>query len=251
MPDPITLREADYDEAAAPAPQDLERAETNAARASSLIAALLTGKYLWDRARLRYLNRERVQVSERRIAEELEAVRAGYRRRVELLGRSLELDGVRTLTVRAWGLSMRDELKALHATAAGVARGGFDELSAANLREIGRRTREQYQYLQNFAAEVLQGKQVFDGRFYLRSRMYVDASRKTFQEERRELMRESGRAYERNVLSPADHCAECVGLSDAGWVEIGTLPAPGDRECRSNCQCGLEYLTEAEYREAA
>jgi len=43
-----------------------------------------------------------------------------------------------------------------------------------------------------------------------------------------------------------DHCETCPELAARGWVEIGTLPEPGDghTECRNNCHCWKTYRKE-------
>lgn len=47
--------------------------------------------------------------------------------------------------------------------------------------------------------------------------------------------------WERNILGEAEHCDECPELSDMGWVEIGTMPPPGGRECGPRCRCAMTY----------
>ena len=239
----ITLPEAESDEEAAPKREDVERAVVRASLVSTLIAMLLRGGpvFRWDRKRLAYIDARANLVPPGVIAKELEKVRAAYRGKVVMLSEALASSTPTEARVLSWMLSLRDELKAMHATAAGIGKGGLYPFTPSDFRELGALTREQYRFLENFGADVLMGKQRYDGRFYQRAKMYVDQSRRTFFEIRRSAAREAGFGYERNVLHPADHCDECVELSEMGFVQAGTLPAPGERTCVTSCRCELEF----------
>ena len=91
------------------------------------------------------------------------------------------------------------------------------------------------------AKEIASGKQRFDGTMLRRAVMYGLAGKKTFA-----LLRGIGAAAqgydeEHSELGAAEHCDECVGESERGWVEIGSLIPIGWRTCMSNCACKMQY----------
>ncbi len=259
MPNRIQIPEAESDEAAMPNAQDLARAESRASLASPLIAGLLligidkAARYLWDRRELKYTAQSGKAIPESLIQSGLEKVRELYRKRARLISEELERTKRTRAFINEWAINLKDEIRAMHATAASVARGGFGNLSPEDLRFVGSLTRYQYDRLQNFANQLLQGAQPFDGSYFRRSEMYINASRKIFSEAQRDLMETSGFRYERNVLSGSEHCEpdpkqpgkSCVEQTELGLVPIGTLLAIGDRRCLTGCQCHLEFMREA------
>lgn len=144
------------------------------------------------------------------------------------------------ITLAEWQTQMAHELKMLHIGAAMVGRGGRAQMSQGDWGWTGQRLRTQYAFLRQFAQDIATGKQKMDGRLLARAQMYAQAARAT----QREMMRRTagiiGRVQERNVLGSAEHCAGCVRATSMGWVPIGTLPAIGTRECRSNCRCTIQ-----------
>lgn len=52
-------------------------------------------------------------------------------------------------------------------------------------------------------------------------------------------MTTSQRLLEETVLHASENCAQCVGLSGLGWVDVGSLPPIGSRRCLSRCRCTI------------
>jgi hypothetical protein len=136
-----------------------------------------------------------------------------------------------------WRLAVQGVLKDSHITAAALARGGFDNLDRSTLGFVGSRLREQYGFLSGLALDTRPGD--FDGRALARLAQYGNgAVRGTASAIQR---RDAGpEAEERNVLGGSQNCDECPGLSEQGWVPIGTLPEVGTRTCLGNCNCTIE-----------
>jgi hypothetical protein len=105
--------------------------------------------------------------------------------------------------------------------------------------------RQQYADLDRFAGDIASGKQKFDGTLDRRAKMYTDAGRKTYESASRAESRIRGYDEERNVRHAQDSCDGCLEATAAGWVAIGTLPLPGDRDCVTNCKCSLEQRRSA------
>ena len=147
-----------------------------------------------------------------------------------------------SLDIGGWQDLMVDNLKALHLASAASANGGFANLTRDDIARVAGQLTNEYGYLQNFAGQLESGAQALDERMAQRVDMFVNSARTTYEDQRRDNMGQAGFDEERNVEDPgANHCGECGELSDSGWVPIGTLPLPGDRECLQNCRCTLEY----------
>lgn len=105
---------------------------------------------------------------------------------------------------------------------------------------IGAEIKKEYTYLNRFASEIATGYPL-GGAFTARAQMYMEAGRKTYYDQLDQVQLAHGMTEERNVLHPADHCQECPGLTELGWVEIGELPQIGTRQCMRHCKCDKEY----------
>lgn len=152
-------------------------------------------------------------------------------------------DGVRAGRVsrEAWGLEMRQRVRDVHLLSAAAARGGWGNMDDAAYGQVGAAIREQNVFLNRLTADVISGRQPLDGRFTQRALMYVEAGRATHERAHREVEQDRGMTEERNILrDAADHCGECPDLSGQGWVPIGTIPLPGQRECVTGCRCLIE-----------
>ncbi len=146
------------------------------------------------------------------------------------------------LDVKEWQLAMRQRVKDVHINAAVTQRGGWDQMTPADWGRVGQRIRNQYEYLDNFAAQIANGTQPLDGRFLVRSQMYDEAAISTYDRFERNAMRNAGFIEERNVLEPGiKHCGGCLTEDAKGWVPIGSLLPVGERQCLSRCRCTIEY----------
>jgi hypothetical protein len=150
------------------------------------------------------------------------------------------------LTVAQWQAGMTGEIKSSHLAGSALARGGFDHLSPAENGWTGQRIRAQYEYLSKFAEQIASGQQPLDGTALARAEMYGEAGRSTHREMVRRMGRQAGDGWEVNRLGATDSCPGCLGATAAGVVPIGTLVPVGGRDCRTNCHCTIETLTDAE-----
>lgn len=122
-----------------------------------------------------------------------------------------------------------------------AAYGGRSRMDQSKWGLVGQQIRVQYAYLNRMADDVLSGRQRMNGRLDARARQYGQAARSLYENIRRRESAAAGFAYERNVLHPADHCAQCVEQSVRGLVPMGSLVPIGRRTCRSQCRCTLAF----------
>jgi hypothetical protein len=145
------------------------------------------------------------------------------------------------ITFAAWQSESMQVIKSSQIASALAAYGGRDQMNATRWGTVGQQIRIQYQYLRQFGADILSGRQRLNGRLDSRSRLYGQAVRQTYTDIRRRESAANGMLWEKNVLGAAEHCAECVAQAARGWVPIGTLIPPGRRTCRGNCRCSLAH----------
>jgi len=179
-----------------------------------------------------------------------------------------------TITLAAWALITRVQIRIVHIVGAALAVGGFGVLrsavsgkpspnaqagtqgagggatppnsptgstkpasaSAGILQRIGAAIAREYKYFEKFVRQVLGAVNAA-----ARAGMYAEAGRGTYEEARAEAMKASGKTEERRLLGIADHCSDCVAEANKGWQPIGTLRAIGDSLCKSNCHCRKEF----------
>jgi hypothetical protein len=139
-----------------------------------------------------------------------------------------------------WQAEMRRIIKDGQLQAAALARGGWDQMRAADYGRVGAAVREQYAFLDRFTQEIRKGLPL-DGRFLMRAGMYAQAARPFFHEQQGAALEAAGYSEERNILHPAEHCQVCLDQSAAGYVPIGTLIPIGQRQCMGNDKCTMRY----------
>jgi hypothetical protein len=147
------------------------------------------------------------------------------------------------ITVAAWQVQFAAELKQAHLAAAALGCGGFDQMTPADFGRVGGRLRQQYAYLNRFAAAYADGDpNATGGRGRVRADMYARAITTTYSEAERARARARGCTEERRIRGGTDTCPSCLRYAARGWVAIGTLPNIGAAsECLTNCQCRFEY----------
>ena len=149
----------------------------------------------------------------------------------------------REISLADWQTQMRNEIRTAHTNAAMVAKGGRDQMTNADWGRTGRELRTQYEYLDKWAADIASGKVKLDGRANVRARLYGEASRGTYEQQRRAMAADRGNQLERRILHAAESCADCIQYAAMGWQPIGTLPRIGQSQCRTNCRCTMEFST--------
>jgi len=146
----------------------------------------------------------------------------------------------REISLADWQLQMRNELRMMHNNAAMVAKGGKAQMTQADWGRTGRELRTQYEFLDKWAAQIASGEAPIDGRLNWRAKLYGQASRGTYEQERRAMAADKGNDEEMRILHAKESCKGC--LSFAGyWAPIGTLPRIGSQDCTTNCLCTLDY----------
>jgi len=197
-------------------------------------------KFKWSASKRRY-----IYASNGRVVPETR-IRAGLQSAIDaskatIDGFTQDLIGGR-INLADWTLRMRDEIKNGHRAAALLANGGKPNPSA--LGKLGATVRAQYEYLSRFSSAIQNGEVALDARLIARSKMYAQAILPSYENQVRAREQRAGSKQERRVLSPAEHCADCVEYARRSWQPIGTLPQIGDSICRVNCHCRFEYRGE-------
>lgn len=140
-----------------------------------------------------------------------------------------------------WQIGMREEIKRTQLGAQALLRGGWAQLTEADLASVSLRIQTQFEYLHDFTIKLRDGQMRTDGNFMNYARLYPASARVGYHEDESELMRESGYTEELNVLNPAEHCADCIRASSFGWVRIRTNIPIGSRKCLGNDRCTMRY----------
>jgi len=193
--------------------------------------------YRWNEVAGRYIGPDGRFVSFEQIRQYLDVTLDTSERKVLSLARSLQSGQI---TLQEWQLGMRDTLKDIHLASSALAKGGWAQMSQADYGRVGFRLKQQYAYLQKFAAQIEQGY-ILDGRFLNRIKLYAQSGRMTYHMVQRAEAAKRGMTEEKNILGPADHCSECIEETNKGWVPIGDLKLVGDRICSSNCRCSVSF----------
>jgi len=166
----------------------------------------------------------------------LTALLVWFRRESAKLAEALR-NGI--ITLAAWLAGMRQLVRRLHVAAAQIAGGLDDALVAARIRE-------QYGYLDRFAAAIQDGdesgEELSVAAIIARAALYAGAAWATFWAATQG--QEAGREVHWWTVGDSRCCPDCVVLEDRGWLPVAdlpTFPGAGDTQCMTNCRCRLEY----------
>jgi hypothetical protein len=140
-----------------------------------------------------------------------------------------------------WRAEFESIVNRVHLNTGALARGGWGQLSGADLAFIDGKTAKQLEFLENFLKEITGGKQKLSPQLIRRARMYIDAGWGTYSDMRQRMFANAGYVEERRVRGAKDSCADCIEYAAQGWQPMGTLPRIGDSRCRTNCRCYFEY----------
>lgn len=196
-----------------------------------------SSRYRWNDVAGRYIGASGRFVSYREIRSYLDAVLDNNERQVLDLANRLR---AREISLQAWQIQMRDLLKDIHLASSALARGGWAQMSEADYQRAQEKIAFQYEKLSAFAQQIEKGL-ALDGRFLNRTKLYAQSGRSTYHQSLRNEMEIRGMKREKSVLGPADHCSECLSEAERGFVPIGELVLIGDRQCKSNCRCHVEF----------
>lgn len=138
-----------------------------------------------------------------------------------------------------WYQQMRTLMRTSYRSSTTLANG--KPMTPADWGRFGAEMKKQYQYLDNFRAEILNGKQPIDGRAVTRAGMYGDANYAQYQNWKLKQEVRAGFALEaRRVLHPAEHCPDCLTYAAKGWMPAAEVPAIGASRCLTHCKCTIE-----------
>lgn len=200
-----------------------------------------TTGFRWNERLQRYQGARGQIVSMATVRDGLDQVIAGAGSRLRALSESLNAGSI---SLADWQTRMAQEIKLLHVASTSAARGGWAQMSQSDWGWVGQRIRTQYQFLNNFAAQIGDGTQQLDGRLLVRTDLYAQAARGSYEEFRRRHLANTREVVgERRVLGVADHCSTagglegCLELAAKGVQPPGTLPPIGQSPCRGNCKC--------------
>jgi len=152
------------------------------------------------------------------------------------------------ITLAEWQTQMIGQVKQAQVASALVANGGQKNTNENDKEEIALLILALLLLLNGFSQEIQSKKQPLNGLLLLRSDLYANAARGTYEDVGGYVASTYlGKTEERRLLSPADHCHAdgnligCVELAAQGWQPIGSLPSIGKTPCRSNCRCRKVY----------
>lgn len=110
----------------------------------------------------------------------------------------------------------------------------------AEFGRVGQTLREQYAFLNKFAADIAAGR-VSEAQALARIKMYGNACQQSYWAEYAE--RSTGLINWK--ISPAENCPNCLSNMAGSPYTKETLPNyPGDgsTQCKANCKCYLERV---------
>lgn len=204
----------------------------------------MASPFTWDARALRYRDTANGRyIPEARVRQAVDAAVDAASQRMANLTEGLRAGRINAID---WQVGMAREVRKANTEASAAAHGGVKQMSASDLGRTGRTVRTQLDYLRNFVRDVESGKQPLDGRAVQRARMYGQAARSGYEEQRRRLHGLKGRTEERRLLSAAESCVDCVAAAARGWQPEGALPRIGESICLTNCKCsfGFRYVEE-------
>ena len=148
------------------------------------------------------------------------------------------------ISLDVWRVEMKSAIKDAHLRSAALAKGGWDRMTPSDFGRVGQLVRDEYRALEQWTEEIKTGLPL-DGRLRTRGQLYAQAGRATFHQVQAVEMARRGMELERSVLSPADHCGQCVSEDRRGWRPIGQMIPIGERTCGRSCRCTVEFKREA------
>ena len=212
-----------------------------AEQAESLIIDLVQEKgYYYDTENARYVSRWNGRpVKESTVRNAVEKYNNKFIQ--DNIDRSTERLISGDITLQEWQDKVADEIKQGHVINATVGKGGRAAMGQSDWGRVGRRLRDQYQYLNGFSQAIKAGT-LTPGQIRVRMNMYVNAIRSSYYGGLTAAMKVAGRKMERRRTTSATPCGQCTAWEARGWQPIGTVPEPGiDCDGLTNCKCEKEY----------
>lgn len=181
------------------------------------IVAVITGSWIFNQLRKTYRNREtnaRISISLK--VELRDVFTQNHSDIAQTLTRQL-VNG--DLTIQAWELEMRKQLKCVFTSEYLLAKGGRNNITTANLDTVSSLLESQYSFLHRFADQIKSG----------------ELSEAVIQNRTTQYFESATQAYER-------------GHADSYHLTLPAHPADGSQNCKSRCKCqwGIDE-TETDY----
>ena len=148
-----------------------------------------------------------------------------------------------SITLDQWQGSVREAIKAAHIQAAIIGHGGKAGMGSAEYGRVGQRLRLEYDFLANFASDLLGGR-ISAPMALARIGLYAQSVRGSYWLGSEIRQQEQGYSLMRRILDDqAKHCEDCLRYAARGTVPIGSVPLPGQRcECGARCRCSVRYF---------
>lgn len=202
------------------------------------------GGYFWDKVKAAFISiRSGKEATVAQVQAHLD--RYGVRftqRNLDTVTRDL-IKGKVPLAV--WQQKAAAEIKNAWMVNLVVGKGGVNNLTLSDYGRAGNRLRGVYGHLNRFALDIASGK-LSQAQILARIKLYSNNTMTAYYDGLTAAKQAVGYDQERRILQPAEHCADCVGYAEQGWVPIGTLPEPGiGSVCNGNCRCLKEYRRSA------
>lgn len=198
--------------------------------------------FAWNEAAGRYVDGRGRFVSRADVRRSLDVAVQGLKAELAATGEAFRAGA---LTLDAWLVETRELVKDVNLFSAALARGGWGQMTQADYGRVGRAVRDQYTYLDRFAADVAAGYPL-DGRFVARLKLYGTSGRVLMHEIEGDEAADRGAVEEENILGPTErHCTGtngCIAQTARGRVPIGELTPIGSRNCLGNCLCRIGYF---------
>jgi hypothetical protein len=141
------------------------------------------------------------------------------------------------ISPRAFYEAMQQEIKIGTNANAALARGGWAQLTQADLDANKERLQQEYARLWQFAREKQDGL-LSPAQIEARANLYANSTYSRYWEITTEEQQARGMTQERLVTVGDDRvCEECQEESGKGWQPIGTYNPP----IHAGCRCDLEY----------
>ena len=190
-----------------------------------------TGRYRDERGK--FLSQASVQ---KLVDGRIDKLEASLKRFTRMLN-----DG--SITLDQWQGSVREAIKAAHIQAAIIGHGGKAGMGSAEYGRVGQRLRLEYDFLANFASDLLGGR-ISAPMALARIGLYAQSVRGSYWLGAEIRQQEQGYSLMRRILDDqAKHCEDCLRYAARGTVPIGSVPLPGQRcACGARCRCSVRYF---------
>lgn len=211
-------------------------------------------EFIWDKATGRY--RFRTGAAKGQFAPRtavLALTRANIQARSQELidlGDSLSNGDIDLLDFQ---LSAAKLLKRIHVQSSILGASGIDNMTDADWLRVGRTLKTQFRSgkdpttgkrfgLKWLANDIKQGT-VTPAQLRYRLGLYAKSGMLSYYQSQAAKQKSQGMTEVRRLLGVTDdHCPECVGYHQQGWVTIADLVLPGTQcSCKHNCLCSLEF----------